>query len=158
MLKRIFVVALMGIAVTLTYSLNAAEETAKKPAAKKPAAKCPVSGKVCKKEFAVAHNGGQVFFCCPNCPKAFAANTAKFAAKANHQLVLTGQAKEVKCPIAGRKLNPKTAIDVAGVKVAFCCNNCKGKAVKAEGNAQIELIFNDKSFAKAFEVAKKEKK
>ena len=45
MLKRIFVVALMGIAVTLTYSLNAAEETAKKPAAKKPATKKPAKKK-----------------------------------------------------------------------------------------------------------------
>jgi YHS domain-containing protein len=118
---------------------------------------CPVSGKPATKEHAVSYKGAEVYFCCPNCPKAFQANTAKFATKANHQLAVTGQAKEVKCPLTGKALNPATAIDVNGVKVSLCCNNCKGKVQKAAAADQLELIFSDKAFAKGFEVKKSEK-
>jgi YHS domain-containing protein len=152
-MKGFAVVALA--ACLLGGALAGAQETEKKDGAK---CVCPVSGKPATKEHAVAYKGAEVYFCCPNCPKAFQANSAKFATKANHQLVVTGQAKEVKCPIAGRKLNPATAIEVGGVKVAFCCNNCKGKAEKATAAEQLELIFSDKAFAKGFEVKKAEKK
>lgn len=118
--------------------------------------KCPVSGKPVKEASAVEFKGAKVYFCCDGCPKEFEANTAKYTAKANHQLVATKQFKEVKCPLAGKDLNPDTAIEVAGVKVCFCCNGCKGKATKAEGDAQIDLIFNDKAFEKGFEIVKAE--
>lgn len=117
--------------------------------------KCPVSGKAVKADAAVDYKDGKVYLCCQKCPKAFAANTAKFAAKANHQLAATGQYEEAKCPLTGRPLNASTKISVAGVDVAFCCNGCKGKASKAEGDAQVDLIFNDKAFAKGY-VAKKQ--
>lgn len=129
-----------------------AEEKAKEA----PAPKCPVSGKPCKNlENYVTHNGGKVYLCCANCPKAFKANPDKFSAKANQQLVATGQAKEVKCPFTGGKLNPETVIKVGDAKVCFCCNNCKGKATKATGDDQVALIFNDKAFKKGFKVTSK---
>jgi hypothetical protein len=65
-------------------------------------------------------------------------------------------AKQVKCPITGKDLNPATVIDVGGVKVAFCCNNCKGKVSKAEGDEQLNLVFGDDAFKKGFEVKKAE--
>ena len=114
--------------------------------------KCPVSGKPALEEHAVNHNGGKVYFCCPNCPKAFQANTEKFAAKANHQLAKTGQIKQTACPITGKPLNAETAIDVQGVDVAFCCNGCKGKVSKATPAEQLELAFGAK--AKGWEAAK----
>ena len=120
-------------------------------------ANCPVSGKAAKATSYLEYKGAKVYFCCDNCPKAFAANTAKYASKANHQLYQTGQAKLVKCPIAGKKLNPATAIAVSGKKVCFCCAGCKGKVAKLEGAAQVELVFNDKAFAKGFKVAKAKK-
>ncbi len=144
--------ALAAVAACFTLSLQAADE---KEGAFKP--KCPVSGRPAIESEAVAYKGGKVYFCCPNCPGAFEKDTAKFAAKANHQLVGTKQAVEKKCPLAGRPLNPDTAIDVQGVKVAFCCNNCKGKATAAEGDEQITLIFNDAAFEKGFEVKKEDK-
>ena len=67
---------------------------------------CPVSGHPASKEHAEKYKDGQVYFCCDDCPKAFTANTKKFAAKANAQLAATGQYKEVKCPFSGGKLNP----------------------------------------------------
>lgn len=141
----------MVVAVTLVATSFAAD---KKKEAKD--LKCPVSGKACAAGTEVDYKEGQVCFCCPNCPKAFAANTEKFAPKANKQLVASGQYKQVKCPIAGRKLNPATAIKVGDVEVAFCCKNCKGKATSAEGDAQVVLIFGDKAFAKGFAPAKSE--
>ena len=117
---------------------------------------CPVSGKAVKAASSVDYKGGKVYFCCDNCPKAFNKDTAKFATKANMQLVATGQAKEVKCPITGKVLNPATAIEVGGVKVAFCCNNCKGKVSKAEGDEQLNLVFGEEAFKKGFEVTKAE--
>jgi YHS domain-containing protein len=121
-------------------------------------AKCPVSGKEVKAASAADYKGGKVYFCCDGCPDAFKKDTPKYSTKANHQLALTGQAKEVKCPLAGRDLNPDTAIDIAGAKVAFCCNNCKGKASKASGDEQLELVFSDKAFEKGFKVGEEKKK
>jgi hypothetical protein len=69
-------------------------------------------------------------------------------------LVGTKQAVEKKCPLTGRPLNPETAIDVQGVKVAFCCNNCKGKVAGAKGEEQLNLAFADKPFSQGFEVKK----
>ncbi len=72
---------------------------------------------------------GKVYFCCGNCAKAFADDKEKgaLAGKANAQLVATKQYKQTACPISGAKLDDSTAIEVAGTKVAFCCNNAKAK-------------------------------
>lgn len=117
---------------------------------------CPVSGKAADKEHAVDYKGAKVYFCCPNCPKAFKDDPAKFAAKANFQLVASGQFKQAKCPIAGKKVNTEKNIEINGLKVCFCCGGCQGKATKAEGDAKLELVFNDKAFEKGF--VKKDKK
>jgi YHS domain-containing protein len=121
-------------------------------------AKCPVSGKDAVKTATADYKGAKVYFCCENCPKAFAGDTAKYATKANAQLVSTSQAKQVKCPIAGRAINAAQTVEVAGVKVSFCCANCKGKVAGASGDAQADLVFADAPFGKGFEVAKAEKK
>lgn len=76
--------ALVAVAACLTLSLQAEDKEAKfEP-------KCPVSGKKAIEAQAVDYKGGKVYFCCPGCPPAFKKDTAKFAAKANHQLVGTG--------------------------------------------------------------------
>ena len=86
--------------------------------------KCPISGKPVKEDKTVAYKKGKVYFCCGGCPSAFKkllkpkkgdsgkgsiARGTKLA-KANHQLVATGQAKQAKCPIAGRPTKAATAI------------------------------------------------
>jgi YHS domain-containing protein len=139
----------LAIATLLTATLYAADKV---DLAK---AKCPVSGKECAADTGVDYKGAKVYFCCNNCPKAFAKDTAKYAAKANQQLVVTGQAKQVKCPLAGKDLNPETKITVAGTDVCFCCNNCKAAASKVAGDEQIEKVFGDEAFKKGFEVTKK---
>jgi hypothetical protein len=138
------VVALVG-----AFSLNAADEK------KESKAMCPVSGKAIDMSKSVAYKGAKVYFCCGNCPGAFEKDTAKFSTKANHQLVVTEQFKEVKCPLSGAKLNPEATVEVAGTKVAFCCDKCQGKVAAAKGEEQLNLVFGDTAFAKGFEIVKK---
>lgn len=144
---RIMMVACGLLALTLAVEVRAEE-------AKEAKLMCPVAGRPAKTDFAVDYKGGKVYFCCPNCPGAFKKNPEKFASKANHQLVASGQAKQVGCPFSGGKVNPATVITVKGAKIGFCCNNCKGKATQAEGAAQVTLLFGDKAFDKAFKVEK----
>jgi hypothetical protein len=54
--------------------------------------------------------------------------------------------------------DPKVSVIVDGVKVAFCCGGCKGKASKVEGDEQIALVFGDKAFDKGFKAKKAKKK
>src|SRR5688572_18546027 len=113
--------------------------------------KCVVAGsKDAKEANSLEYKGGKVFFCCMNCPKAFSKDTAKFAAKANHQLVATGQAKQGACPISGQPVDEATKIKVGSTEVAFCCEKCQGKA--KDSTDAVELIFNDKAFDKGFKV------
>jgi len=107
----------------------------------------------------VDFKGGKVFFCCDNCPKGFEAKIkagdAIVAAKGNRQLIQTGQATQTKCPFTGGPL--KTEITVDGATIQFCCNNCKGKAEKLEGDEQLVALFGDDAFKKAeFKVGEKE--
>ena len=151
-MKRFAVIAAaLAVAILFTASINFADD---KEAEFK--ATCPVSGKAAVKESSVDYKDAKVYFCCDGCPDAFKENTAKFAAKANAQLVQTGQATQEKCPISGAKLNPEKIVEVAGVKVQFCCDNCPKKVTELKGDAQIDKVFNDATFAKAFKVKKAE--
>jgi YHS domain-containing protein len=119
---------------------------------KKDELKCPVSGKPALKEKAVDFNGGKVYFCCENCPKAFEKDSAKYAEKANAQLILSGQATQTKCPLSGGKINPEKTATVSGVEVKFCCEKCQGKVQAAKGDEQAKLVFSNENFKKGWEV------
>ena len=113
---------------------------------------CPVSGKDALEDKTVEYRGATVYFCCENCPKAFEADTEKYATKANHQLFATEQAELVKCPLTGRALNAAQTVEVSGVEVTFCCPNCKGKVARESGDDQLALVFADAAFDKGFEI------
>lgn len=118
-------------------------------------AKCPVSGEAISKEASIDYKGGKVYFCCPGCAAKFKADTAKYQAKANQQLVVTGQAQQVKCPCGG-KPNPSTKTKVCGIDVCFCCEKCQEKVKGASEDQQAEMVFV-KGFDKAFKVAQAKK-
>lgn len=136
----------VAAAVMLSISVGIAAEKAFE-------AKCPISGAAAKEDKFVEYKGGKVYFCCGGCPEKFKADSAKFASKANHQLVATGQAKQEKCPLSGGACKEDKFTEVGGVKVLFCCDGCKGKVEKAEGDAKVDAVFADGPFAKAFKVA-----
>ena len=115
--------------------------------------KCPVSGQPVKAEHTVAYAKAEVYFCCPNCPKAFKENTAKFTEKANKQLVQTEQYVQKACPLAGRPVKVKAG---ENPEVGFCCENCLGKYNDASDEEKLKLVFAKAPFEKGFELKKKE--
>jgi YHS domain-containing protein len=157
MLAAVLATAAAGLIVGGVLAADAAKDDAK--VKEKIVIKCPVSGESVDSmggKIAVDFEGGKVFFCCDKCPPAFKKDPAKYMAKAHLQMVQTNQLKEVACPFTGKPLNPETAIDVGGVKVAFCCKDCMAKAAKAKGDEQVSLVFKDVS--KGFKLAKEEAK
>ncbi|HEX5444843.1 MAG TPA: hypothetical protein VFW87_13485 [Pirellulales bacterium] len=145
MKARLIVAALAVGALFAFGSLRAADDKAE--------LKCPVSGKPASADHVVAFNGGEVQFCCPNCPKAFKAATKKFAGKANLQLVQSKQLKQVKCPLTGRPMAADKVVDVEGTEIAVCCGGCLAKMKKLSGDALINALLADTS--KGFVPAKK---
>jgi YHS domain-containing protein len=116
-------------------------------------AKCPIAGGKAVADSSVDYKGGKVFFCCAGCDATFKADPAKYAAKANYQLFVTGQAKQIACPLAGEPVNKALTAKVADATVSFCCESCRDSVAKlADDDAKIEMIFNDAAFAKAFKV------
>lgn len=150
------ILSLAAIVAGTAFAKEAAEKESDKVDFAK--IKCVISGKPTKEAAAADYNKAKVYFCCNNCVAKFKKDAKPFATKANHQLVATKQAKQTGCPMSGKKTAKGTEVEVAGVEVAFCCKNCKGAAEKKKGDEQVELIFNDKSFKKGFELAKAEKK
>jgi YHS domain-containing protein len=120
------------------------------------ALKCLVSGAPASKDTAVDYKGGKVYFCCSGCVPKFKEDIAKYQAKANEQLVLSGQFKQIACPLTGAKVNEATKTKVCGVEVCFCCKNCQSKVAKADPKAQCEMVFV-KGFDKAFALNKETK-
>lgn len=130
-------------------SLEAAEiETGK--------AECPVAkGKKVNPAQSVSYEGGKVFFCCGKCKAAFEKDSSKFAAKANHQLVVTKQATQIACPFSAQDVNPAKTVTVNNAEVGFCCGNCQGKVAAMETADQINAVFSPEAFKKGFEVKTK---
>ena len=114
-------------------------------------AKCPVSGKGCNPDKSVAFAGGNVYFCCGSCQKAFEGDSAKFAAKAHQQLVSTGQLVQKGCPFSGGAVKAGTQVMIGDTEVGFCCPNCKAKVQKASPDDQVTIVFGsiEKGFAPA---------
>jgi hypothetical protein len=118
---------------------------------------CPVAGKEIKVADGkvVSYKKCDVYVCCDNCKAKMEADPDKYSTKANHQLILTRQAKQVKCPLAGKPVDAAQTVKVGGIEVKFCCGNCKGKVAKAEGDEQLALVFSDDAFKKGFKVKEK---
>lgn len=117
--------------------------------------KCPVSGRPAIEEQAEKYKEGHVYFCCPNCPKAFKENTEKFSTKANHQLAATGQYVAKACPLSGQKIAVKVG---DSPEIGFCCEKCEAKYKGASDEEKLTLVFADAAFKKGFEPKKEEKK
>jgi len=143
MKSRILFAVVIGSALAITQLVVAADKAEES----KYQAKCPVSGAPAKADKTADFNGGKVQFCCEKCPEAFKADTKKYAAKAALQMVGTGAMKQVACPYSGKAVNPESIVEIDGVKVGFCCNNCKGKTEKAED--KVALAFGG-DLAKGF--------
>lgn len=124
---------------------------AKKQAPKLEGVNCFImTRKELKADFSSDYGEHKVFFCCRNCLNRFNNNPDSYVTKANHQLVKTEQVKQAACPISGSPVDESQSTEVAGVKVKFCCGNCKGKVENTEGDPQLELVFGKENFSKGF--------
>jgi hypothetical protein len=149
----------LGLMLSLALCIGVGANGADKPKKDKSGPHCPVSNApITEKTHAVAYKDAQLYFCCDNCPKKFAADTAKYAAKANAQLVATAQYKQVKCPLSGEAVDAKQHLKVAGMTVEFCCPDCKAKVKEAKKDAKVDLVFSDEAFKKGFEKVKADEK
>ena len=164
-MKFAYTLAVLAVTCLVANSFVGAEESATKAAKKVDmkkilaSAKCPMSGKAVNPDKVVAYKDSKVYVCCGGCVKGFAAKVkkdTKVAALANHQLVMTHQAKQAKCCMNG-KGPMKKATKVAGLEVKTCCNNCLGAIKKMEEKDQIAHVFG-KTFDKAFVVKAQEAK
>jgi hypothetical protein len=110
-----------------------------------------------KKEQSVAYRDGMVYFCCARCKAGFEKDTAKFATKANQQLVQTKQYVQKKCPFSGQAVDEAQSVKVGDTVVHFCCDQCVAKVESAsDDEAKATLIFADEAFDKAFAKAEAE--
>jgi YHS domain-containing protein len=149
MFTRLMLAGFVAAMATASGWLMADDKTATKE--KLVVALCPVSGDPISKDASIDYKGGKLYFCCKDCVKSFNSDQAKYAAKANLQLVATGQAEQIACPLSGRPTKAGTDLTVAGTIVKFCCNGCKGKVSKADEAAQVKLVYG-KGFDKGFKV------
>ena len=118
-------------------------------------AKCPVSGADAKQDVTAAYMEKKVHLCCDKCKAAFEKDSAKYAVKANHQLVETKQFKQAKCPLSGGPCKKDFAVKVSSTEVYFCCDKCQGKVAGASGDDQLALVFATDAFKKGFTAVEK---
>jgi YHS domain-containing protein len=114
---------------------------------------CPVSGKPIDKNVSIDYHNGKVYFSNAEAEKKFQDNVEKYAARANLQLVVTGQAQQTACPLMSKPVVAGKSVMVSGVKVELCCNICKTKLTKAKPEEQLEMVFG-KGFDKGYTVKK----
>jgi YHS domain-containing protein len=148
MLKK----TISGLAVLLvvTATVVAAEVNLEK-------VKCVIADKPASESKTADYKGGKVYFCCGGCAGKFAADTQKYAASANQQLVATKQYEQKGCPMSGGPVNKETMVKLGETELGFCCNKCKGAfEAKADDKERLELVFNDKAFEKAFKKVQQE--
>ena len=120
---------------------------------------CVVSGDEINKSDLKDHEhstykDGKVYFCCGGCKMDFDESPKKFAAKANFQLVASGQYTQTACPVNKGKIHTAKAkknlkkVTVNGMEVDLCCPGCLKKYNKADD--KFALIFSDKGYEKGF--------
>jgi YHS domain-containing protein len=101
------------------------------------------------------YKGAKLYFCCSGCPKEFQKSPAKFAANANHQLVATFQAKQTSCPLCGGELKNPVVSMIGDVPVRLCSKGCQDKVNALKPAEQLQTVFGDAAFAKAFVIKTK---
>ena len=152
------VLTLLAAFAALAFVVSVSSAADEKPKKKEvTTVKCPVAGKEIKIADAkiVSYRNANVYVCCNACKGKMEKDSSSFATKANHQLVVTKQHRQAKCPISGGPIDKDQKTRVEGVMVKFCCDKCKGKAEAANGDEKVALIFGDESFDKGFTKAKK---
>jgi hypothetical protein len=130
-----------------------------------PGVKCIVNGNSqCKVRHAAKWHDGQVYFATRSAADDFrsrhdAASSQKrikplkpsLILKANHQLVLTGQYSQRRCPISGKSISDQFQIRVAGLKIYLHDSISKSRLQAVDSTlGRAKLVFADSTFTNAF--------
>jgi YHS domain-containing protein len=137
---------LFGVSGTLLvlWVALAAQPSGSAPAAGAPQLLCPVTGHPIHPGAHAPWQGGTVYFCSQQCEAKFKENPGKYAVRANFQLAMSGQARQIACPFTGKPLNPSIAtVAVGGLNVGFCCRACQQTAARADEETRLDLIFGN---------------
>jgi YHS domain-containing protein len=121
----------------------------------KSGAVCPVTARPVSPAVSIEYQGAKLYFSSPDCIPTFQANVAKYASRANYQLVVTGQARQVACPFTGKPLNPNIPTEkVYALDVGFCCRACQQTVAGADMLTRLDLVFGD-AFKTGYVIDKK---
>ena len=119
--------------------------------------KCVVEGERAAIQSAAAdYKNGKVYLSSDHCADAFKKDAeepddAKFAIKANHQLVLTGQYVQKGCPITGEAVDENLSMTLGAVKIGFSSAASQAKIDQLETfEEKATLLFSDAAFDIAF--------
>lgn len=114
--------------------------------------KCPVNRSAVKRELHSDYGEGVLFFSDDEAMAQFDKKATSFAAEANYQLFLSGQAKQKACPVSGKPFDEDVFIQVKSKQVAFESRLAKVKIDRARPLTKFKKIFGSSPFKKAFEV------
>ena len=100
------------------------------------------------------YKDGKLFLCCSSCVKKMERDPGKYEAKANHQLVYTGQYKQHACPLSGEAVtdgSPEFEVDggdLGAVTVRVSSKECVDQLAAKELGDQIKSVFGPEGFEK----------
>ena len=93
------------------------------------------------------YKGAKLYLCCGTCVRRMEKTPEKYEAKANHQLVQTGQFVQKACAITGGAIAADSpTLEIVGTKIRFASDEEKQAVSKLEVDEQIAKIFGAESF------------
>ncbi|MEM1226645.1 MAG: hypothetical protein AAGJ40_13170 [Planctomycetota bacterium] len=107
------------------------------------------------------YKGADLYLCCSSCVKRMTKTPEKYEAKANHQLVQTGQFVQMACPVSGEAISDsspmlKIGLETGEVAVYFSSDEHKAKVASLEAEEQVETVFGKTGFETGKFTLKKE--
>ena len=100
-------------------------------------------------KYAIDYKDAKLYLCCKSCVKRMTKTPDKYEAKANHQLVQTGQFEQKTCPISGDAVTANSPkLEIGGVNVRFSSDSHKAEVAKLEDGKQIDKVFGKDGFKK----------
>ncbi|MEM1305121.1 MAG: hypothetical protein AAGG46_09495 [Planctomycetota bacterium] len=110
-----------------------------------------------KEDYAVDYKGAKVFVCCKYCVKRMGKQAERYEAQANHQVVLTGQYVQTKCPLTGEAITAQSpTLKIEGVDVFFAEAAQQTQIKGLEVKEQIATVFGKEGFKTGgFQLVKK---
>ncbi|MEL6108735.1 MAG: hypothetical protein AAFU85_22235 [Planctomycetota bacterium] len=144
-MNRLLIVLGLCVVTALTPSFCVAEDSEKDPL---DGLKCFIMPKRdVKGKKVMDYKGAKLYVCCSSCVKRMTKTPEKYEAKANHQLVQTGQFKQAACPLSGGAVGKSSPdLKIGGVLVQFSSEEHKAKVAMLDGDKQIEAVFGAKGF------------